>query len=45
MKTETVVVGALMWAVVTWLLFTHWEWGVSVLLIMILIGGHQGRRS
>lgn len=44
MKTETVVVGALVWALVIWLLFTHWEWGVSVLLVLLILQGHQGWR-
>lgn len=45
MRTDAVVVGVLVWAVVIWLLFAHWEWGVSVLLILLLIQGHQGRQS
>ncbi|WP_264021085.1 hypothetical protein [Mycolicibacterium canariasense] len=33
--------GGLVVAVIVWLLFTHWQWGVSVLLILIL--ANQGR--
>lgn len=42
MNRETALVaGCAVMAVIVWLLFTHWQWGVSVLLILIL--ANQGR--
>ena len=39
------VVGAVMLGVIVWLLLAHWQWGVSVLLLLILTNqGLQGRR-
>ena len=46
MRTDAAVVGALVLGVIVWLLFAHWEWGVSVLLLLIIANqGTQGRKS
>ena len=45
-RTDAAVVGALVLGVIVWLLFAHWEWGVSVLLLLIIANqGTQGRKS
>lgn len=43
MSRETsLVVGGCVVAAIIWLLFAHWQWGVAVLLFLIL--ANQGAR-